>query len=317
VSSGRLHVSVSAFDQDQGEPRLEAILDFVTQAGKVNNMINDILLPLTSFPVATGAQTIEAAVAFGGSIKAKMAAIAFEMDIRSPIGLYADPIGVGAILAADSEKSAASARDLLSSFEAIAIGRNVEHDHSLLRAKPIDIPTRVVEEARFRDLTVLPLKEGDAPGQTIAEELIFDSGRPVLILSDDAKRQAQNSFDSIAIAWDFGRAATRAVADALPLLKRGKSTRVFTVTDEKVINNSASITKFARHLEGHGIEATVDEVKSNGRAIGDVFNAYVAEHKVDLLVMGAYGHSKMREFILGGATVSMLSHPPTWILMSH
>src|SRR5262245_58529163 len=158
-------------------------------------MINDILLPLTSFPVSTEAQTIEAAVAFGGSMKAKMSAIAFEMDIQSPIGLYADPVGIRAILAADSEKSATSACDLLSSFEAIAIGRNVEHDHSLLRAKPIDIPARVAEEARFRDLTVLPLKEGDVPGQTIAEQLIFDSGRPVLILSDGAKWQVQKSFD--------------------------------------------------------------------------------------------------------------------------
>jgi len=239
------------------------------------------------------------------------------MDIQSPIGLYADPIGVRGILAADSEKSAANARDLLSSFETIAIGRNVEHDHNLFHAKPIDIPSRVAEEARFRDLTIFPLKEADVPGQTIAEQLIFDSGRPVLLLPDDVKRQFPNSFDSIAVAWDFSRAATRAVADALPVLERGRNIRIFTVTDEKVIKKSASSDALAGHLARHGIEATVDDVRSHRRAIGDVFKSYVEEHKVDLLVMGAYGHSKMREFILGGATVSMLSHPPTWVLMSH
>jgi nucleotide-binding universal stress UspA family protein len=280
-------------------------------------MVKDILVPLTSFPVATEAQTIETAVGLGENLKANVSAIAFEMDIQSPIGLYADPIGVGGILAADSKKSASNARDLLSSFETIAIGRNVEHGHNLLRAKPIDVPTRVAEEARFRDLTIFPLKETDASGQAIAEELIFDSGRPVLILPDDAKRQFPNSFDSIAVAWDFSRAATRAVADALPLLERGKNIRIFTVTGEKVIKTSASTPALVRHLWLHGIEATVDDVKSNGRAIGNVFKAYVEEQKVDLLVMGAYGHSKMREFILGGATVSMLSHPPTWVLMSH
>jgi len=280
-------------------------------------MIKDILLPLTSFPVGTQAQTIEEAVGLGENLKAKVSAIAFEMDIQSPVGLYADPIGVGSILAADSKKSAANARDLLSSFEAIAIGRNVEHDYNLLRAKPIDIPSRVAEEARFRDLTIFPLKETDAPGQAIAEQLIFDSGRPVLILPDDTKRQFPNSFDSIAVAWDFSRAATRAVADALPLLERGKNTRIFTVTGEKAIKKSSSATALARHLGRHGIKATLDDVKSNGRSIGNVFKAYVEEHRVDLLVMGAYGHSKMREFILGGATVSMLSHPPTWVLMSH
>jgi nucleotide-binding universal stress UspA family protein len=280
-------------------------------------MIKDILLPLTSFPVATNAQAIETAVALAENVKAKMSAIAFDMDIQSPVGLYADPLGVRGILSADSKKSAAIARDLLSSFEAIAIGRNVEHDHNLLRAKPIDIPTCVAEEAKFRDLTIFPLKETDAPSQAIAEQLIFDSGRPVLIVLDDSKRQFPHSFDSIAVAWDFSRAATRAVADALPLLERGKNIRIFTVTGEKAIKTSSSATALARHLGRHGIEATVDDVKWNGRAIGNVFEAYVEEHKVDLLVMGAYGHSKMREFVLGGATVSMLSHPPTWVLMSH
>jgi nucleotide-binding universal stress UspA family protein len=281
------------------------------------NMIKDVLLALTSFPVASQAQTIETAIALAGNLKAKMAAIAFEMDIQSPVGLYADPLGVRGILAADSKKSAAIARDLLSGFETIAIGRNVEHDHNLLRARPIDIPTRIAEEAKFRDLTIFPLKEADAPSQAIAEQLIFDSGRPVLILPDDAKRQFPNSLDSIALAWDFSRAATRAIADALPLLERGKNIRIFTVTGEKAIKKSASATALAAHLGRHGIEATVDDVKSNGRAIGDVFKAYVEAHKVDLLVMGAYGHSKMREFVLGGATVSMLSNPPTWVLMSH
>jgi nucleotide-binding universal stress UspA family protein len=280
-------------------------------------MIKDILLALTSFPVATQTQTIETAVALIENLKVKVSAIAFEMDIQSPVGLYADPIGVAGILAADSRKSAANARDLLSSFDAIAVGRNVEHDHNGLRAKPIDIPTRVAEEARFHDLTIFPLNETDARSQAIAEQLIFDSGRPVLILPDDAKRRFPKSFDRVAVAWDFSRAATRAVADALPLLERGKNIRIFTVTGEKVFKKSGSATALAGHLGRHSIEATLDDVQSNGRPIGNVFKDYVEEHKVDLLVMGAYGHSRMREFILGGATVSMLSHPPTWVLMSH
>jgi nucleotide-binding universal stress UspA family protein len=61
----------------------------------------------------------------------------------------------------------------------------------------------------------------------------------------------------------------------------------------------------------------MEDVRSDGRPIGRMFEAYVAEHKADLLVMGAYGHSRMREFILGGATDNMLTHPPTWVLMSH
>jgi nucleotide-binding universal stress UspA family protein len=73
----------------------------------------------------------------------------------------------------------------------------------------------------------------------------------------------------------------------------------------------------AGHLARHGVEATMEDIKSGGRSIGEVFESYVEEHKVDLLVMGAYGHSRLREFILGGATESMLTRPPTWVLLSH
>ena len=93
--------------------------------------------------------------------------------------------------------------------------------------------------------------------------------------------------------------------------------RIFTVVDEKPIKQSAAAPALAKHLARHDVNATIDEVKSNGRSIGAVFDTYVAQHKINLLVMGAYGHSRMREFILGGATESMLTRPATAVLMSH
>ena len=90
-------------------------------------MINDILLPLTSYPVPTERPAIEAGVRLAEMFKASVSAIAFAMDIQSPIGLYADPLHVGGILAADSSKSAANARDLLDTFEAIAADAGVQH----------------------------------------------------------------------------------------------------------------------------------------------------------------------------------------------
>ena len=146
---------------------------------------------------------------------------------------------------------------------------------------------------------------------------MFESGRPILIFPDDSKRELPSSLKNVAVAWDFSRPATRAIADALPLLQRAKQVRVFTVVDDKPIDKSQSIAKLARHLARHGVEIVSEDVKSNGRAIGDVFEAYVSQHKIDLLVMGAYGHSRVREFILGGATKSILNRPPTWVLLSH
>jgi nucleotide-binding universal stress UspA family protein len=103
----------------------------------------------------------------------------------------------------------------------------------------------------------------------------------------------------------------------MPLLRRAKQVRFFTVIDDKAIKDAGLGETLAKHLARHGVEATMEDIRSGGRPIGRVFEDYAAEHKADLLVMGAYGHSRMREFILGGATDNMLTRPPSWVLMSH
>jgi nucleotide-binding universal stress UspA family protein len=164
---------------------------------------------------------------------------------------------------------------------------------------------------------MVPLREAVAIEQDIAEDLVFESGRPILVFPDDPERKLPASLGNVAVAWDFSRPATRAVTDALPLLQQAKQVRVFTVVDDKPIDKSLSVAKLAKHLARHGVEVVAEDVKSDGLLIGDVFEAYIGEHKIDLLVMGAYGHSRIREFILGGATKSVLSRPPTWVLLSH
>ena len=75
--------------------------------------------------------------------------------------------------------------------------------------------------------------------------------------------------------------------------------------------------ELCKHLARHGVDVTFDQVHAKGRSIGDVLEAHVTERNIDLLVMGGYAHSKLREFILGGATRSVLSRPFTWTLLSH
>ena len=91
-----------------------------------------------------------------------------------------------------------------------------------------------------------------------------------------------------------------------------RSRRVFTVIGDKPIGKSNSGARLARYLAEHGVEVVLEDGASRGRPIGAVFEAHINQHQIDLLVMGAYGHSRMREFILGGATDSILSRPPTW-----
>jgi nucleotide-binding universal stress UspA family protein len=119
------------------------------------------------------------------------------------------------------------------------------------------------------------------------------------------------------VAWDFSRPATRAVADAMPILEKAKRVCVLTVTNEKSIDTRRSGAELAKHLARHSVEVVLDEVDAKGRSIGDVFEAHLTYRNANLLVMGAYGHSRIREFILGGATKSMLTRPPLPIFLSH
>jgi len=279
--------------------------------------IKDVLLPLTSYPIPTETRAIENAVVLAEGFGAHVTAVAFEMDIQSPVGLYVDPLGVSGILAADRKKSAANARDLLSTFETIAAKRGIAHDRSLERCKPLEIPEHLVNEARCCDIAMVALRQADPAERDIAEQLIFESGRPILIFPGDSKRELAGSFKNVAVAWDLSRPSARAIADALPMLQQALQVRVFTVVDDKPIDNSKSGVKLARNLARHGVQVVLEDVTSNGQPIGDVFQAYVNKYNIDLLVMGAYGHSRMREFILGGATNSILTRPPTWVLLSH
>jgi nucleotide-binding universal stress UspA family protein len=119
------------------------------------------------------------------------------------------------------------------------------------------------------------------------------------------------------VAWDFSRAAARAISDAMPVLELAKQVRIVTVVNEKALDTRRSAEELARNLARHGIDVVLDKVDAKGRSIGDVLETYTGSHSVDLLVMGAFGHSRLREFILGGATRSLLSKPPLPILFSH
>ena len=106
-------------------------------------------------------------------------------------------------------------------------------------------------------------------------------------------------------------------ADALPLLEKAKRVFVLTVTNEKAMDSKRSGAELAKHLARHGVNVTLDIVDSGGRSIGESIESHVASRNGDLVVMGAYGHSRLREFILGGATRSMLARPPVPIFFSH
>ena len=280
--------------------------------------IKDILLALTTYPEATPVSAVDEAVAFAAAVGARISAIACAVKIQAPGNVLAGAVlDVAALVAAEAKKSATNAKTLLTAFQDAAEKRGVFQDRILERCLTSEAPGVLVEYARLRDLTIVPVPVGDYFDQWYAEAIIFGSGHPTLVLPHTRKRAGAFALDVVAVAWDFSRPAARAVADALPLLEKAKKVHVLTVANEKVIESRRPTAEFAKYLGRHDVDVVLDTVDAADRRIGDILESYVTSCNADMLVMGAYGHSRIREFILGGATKSMLSRPPLPIFLSH
>ena len=119
------------------------------------------------------------------------------------------------------------------------------------------------------------------------------------------------------VAWDGSRGAARALADALPLLRRARQVRILTIVNEKPGATPDLGVDVVRHLRMHGVESVRDEIDGGGTTISATLDAYLERESASLLVMGAYGHSRVREFLLGGATDYALRAPVCPVLLSH
>lgn len=280
--------------------------------------IKDILLQLTSYPDPTPVAAIERAARFAEAFDARLAALTCEIIVRVPGSALAPALlDVKALIAAEHRKSVAHAQQLIDAFNGAASKRGVIHDHYVEACENSEVPELVAEYARLSDVTLLPLNEEADFQQFIAETVIFGSGRPTIVLPANAKAPPSGGFETIGVAWDFSRTAARAVADSLPLLQRAKTVRVVTVAGEKEIPSRRSGAELARHLAMHDIQVVADTEHAADRPIGQVLEDYASARGLDLLVMGAYGHSRLREFVLGGATKSILASPPVPVLLSH
>jgi nucleotide-binding universal stress UspA family protein len=280
--------------------------------------IKDILLALTTWPEPTPISAVDEAIAFAVALEARISAIACEVRMPPTGNKLADVLfDFPAVDAAEAKKSSKNAENILVSFQDAAEKLGVFQDRILEQCLTSEVHNLFIEYARLRDLTIVPVPVDKLVAHWYAEAIIFGSGRPTLILPHIRKRAGAFALDTVTVAWDFSRSAARAVADALPILEKAKHVSIVTVTNEKVIDTKRSGVELAKHLARHGIDVVLDTVDAADRGIGEVLEAYVTSHNADVLVMGAYGHSRIREFILGGATRSTLSQPPLPIFFSH
>jgi nucleotide-binding universal stress UspA family protein len=276
--------------------------------------VRDVLLTLTSYPDPTPASVIDRAVSLASTLSARIAAISCEVHVQVPGSFLAGAGNLGSIVASEAHRSRKNAQDLLATFEMTAQKAGVLHEILLERCLTSEVADLLVEYARLHDLTIVPVPE--SYDQWYAEAIIFGSGRPTLVVPE-APSSRPFELNRVLVAWDFSRAAARAVSDAIPILEKAREVCILTVINEKEIPSKRSSSELAKNLSRHGIDVVIEEVDAAGRAIGGVLAAQIESRRADLLVMGAYGHSRFREFILGGATRSIMTKPPIPVLFSH
>jgi nucleotide-binding universal stress UspA family protein len=175
----------------------------------------------------------------------------------------------------------------------------------------------VLSRARFADLAVLaqpgPEDSGAATDFDSPAEIVMGAGRPVLMVPyagtfvDAGKR--------VIAAWNGTRESARALADALPFLVGASEVTVLSVNPDR--DDAAMESDLKRWLGVHGIKGKTRIAHTKDLEVGDVLLSAAADLSADLIVMGAYGRSRLRELILGGATHSIFRHMTAPVLMSH
>lgn len=187
------------------------------------------------------------------------------------------------------------------------------------RAVEGDVVQTVKLHARYVDLTIVgqgrDVTDASADLAFLPEELALGVGRPVLIIPRYGTFETVG--ERVLIAWNGTREATRAVNDAIPLLRTAAMVTVLAVDPPDGSAPRVPSADIALHLARHGIVAEAASTRSADIRVGDVLLSRAADLSVDLIVMGAYGHSRVREMALGGATRSMLQQMTVPVLMSH
>jgi nucleotide-binding universal stress UspA family protein len=172
------------------------------------------------------------------------------------------------------------------------------------------------DQARAADVFV-ELRPNGAPQdpEKLVEGVLFGSGRHLLLVPDGSSGKL--GFDRVLLAWNGSRECARALSEAKPYLLEAEGVSVV-VVDASGVEEEANLGKDAvKHLKHHGIRASLHYIKSRDGNVGAALIDEAKRMKADLIVMGGYGHSRLREWLLGGTTYEMMHHAPMPLLIAH
>ena len=209
------------------------------------------------------------------------------------------------------------AKAAVARFDERARRAGVSYEHRILSASLSAAADQLGRLSRRFDLVVVgqPEREETVPEEIVDEGALFESGRPVIFVPFIHRTGVK--LDREMVCWDGGRAATRAVADSLPLLKKARQVEVVIVANGRAKSDEVPGIDLGQHLARHGLKVEVKRITSPDIDVASTILSYAADSSADMIVMGGYGHSRLREFVLGGATRGILESMTVPVLMSH
>ncbi len=279
-------------------------------------MIKDIVVILNAREAENPAA--DYAVSVAGALEAHLTGIALVYDPIAPMSELGynprEAIDVIDRLRRDNNVAAKAAIDR---FIKATSRAGVSAEPLTLGASFADAGNQFGRIARRFDLAVIDQTkpESRAVEANIVESAVFDSGRPVIFVPYIQK--APLKLDRVMVCWDGSRPAARAISDAMPLLDRSGRVELVIVASERSKQEEIEGVDMGQHLARHGLDVVVQRITRGGVDVADALLSHAADAGTDFIVMGGYGHSRLREFVLGGVTRSILRSMTVPVLMSH
>jgi nucleotide-binding universal stress UspA family protein len=277
-------------------------------------MLKDLLVHVPSERSAR--PVIDGAVSLATAHKARLQAVSVGYETAN-IGVPLDGgAAVAAVFEMEHESAQKRADAALSAFDAEARNAGISYSLKAITGALYDAAAQIGAMARLADLTILlqPDYERDTFDNALPLEILFQCGGPVLFIPYIHRGPLE--FKRIGIAWDGSRLAARALHDAAPFLKDAQEAAIISVNEPSKPENP-SAADLAAHLGRRGLTAKLERASADGVDIQPTILSIAADAGLDLLVMGAYGHSRLQERLLGGVTRGMLESMTVPTLMSH
>jgi len=273
---------------------------------------------LVNIPTERSPQpVIDGAISLAARCQAKLDAVSVGYESGSMPLVAEGGAAVAAIFEVEHEKALERAHAALAIFETEAKRAGVIHSSRAISALQGEAAAILGATARLYDLAVVaqPEFERDTFDNTLAQEILFQSGGPVLFVPYTFK----GAFHArrVGICWDGSRLAARAVRDAMPLLEQAEAITIITINEASSVPADASAAHLMRYLSRLGVPTEIDSKKTEKANIQTSILSLAADESLNLLVMGGYGHSRLKEIMFGGVTREMLESMTVPTLMSH